>query len=173
MSVMVGLNMCDWTSSSPPLGLHVPSPFGQCALARKWGPGNLTLPPRGGSRGAFAPPGTQEGLGGRRPPNSIPRQTQNLSFCQVNFVAGCRQRWRWDGSFSLYALLLLFAIVLGNCTGAHTRQRWILMQVALLSLYADLSRKTFLQELSKVKCQATFIPICGPAPSAKCLMCGS
>ena len=29
------LNMCDCTSCSSTLGLHVPSPFGQCALARK------------------------------------------------------------------------------------------------------------------------------------------
>ena len=27
-----GLNMCDWTSCSSPLGLHVPLPFGPCAI---------------------------------------------------------------------------------------------------------------------------------------------
>ena len=41
MSVMVGLNMRNWTSCSSPLGLHVPSPFGQCAPARKESPGGL------------------------------------------------------------------------------------------------------------------------------------
>ena len=42
-------------------------------------------------RGEFAPPppGKQGGLGAAGPPNSIPRQTQNLNFCQNNFVAGC------------------------------------------------------------------------------------
>ena len=80
---MVGLNICDWTSCSSPLVLHVPSPFGQCALARR---GDLgALPPRRGVWGAFAP---------HKPANSIPRQTQNINLCQVNFVAGCRSNTR-------------------------------------------------------------------------------
>ena len=71
-----------------PLGLHVPSPFGHCALARKVGPGGLP-PGRGFWGGPSLPPGKQGGLGGRRPPNAIPRQTQNQNFTQVNAVAGC------------------------------------------------------------------------------------
>ena len=87
MSATVGLNMCDWRSCSSPLGLHVPSPFGQCALVRKGGAKGLA--PRAGRLGnPLAPAGKQASLGGRRPPNSIPRQSQNLNFCQVNFVAG-------------------------------------------------------------------------------------
>ena len=91
MSVMVGLNMRDWTSFSSPLGLSDPSPFGQCALARRGGPGGLA-PQAGNLGGPLASPGKQEGLAGRRPPNSISRQTQNLSCCQVNFVAGCSKK---------------------------------------------------------------------------------
>ena len=107
-------------------GFMFPRRSGNARLRASGVRGTLPCPPEGAQGGPSPPPGTQEGLGGRRPPNSIPRQTQNLSFCQVNFVAGCRQRWRWDGSFSLYALLLLFAIVLGNCTGATLRAkcRW-------------------------------------------------
>ena len=36
-----------------------------------------------------APPRKQGDLGGRMPPDSIPRQSKNQSFTQVNFVAGC------------------------------------------------------------------------------------
>ena len=49
-----------------------------------------TDPPGRGSGEAISPPGKQGGLGGRRPPNSIPRQTQNSNFTKVNFVAGYR-----------------------------------------------------------------------------------
>ena len=48
--------------------LHVPSPFVQCALARKGGPGGLA-PRAGGLGGPSAPPGQQGGLGGGTPPN--------------------------------------------------------------------------------------------------------
>ena len=41
MSVTGGLKMCNWTSCSSPSGFHVPSPFAQCALARKEGLGGL------------------------------------------------------------------------------------------------------------------------------------
>ena len=34
-------------------------------------------------------PQKQGALGGRRPANSIPRQTQNQKITQVNFVSGC------------------------------------------------------------------------------------
>ena len=68
MSVMVGLNMCDWISCSSSVVLHVPSPYDHCALARKGGPGGLT-PWAGGLAGPSAPPGQQGGLGGGTPPN--------------------------------------------------------------------------------------------------------
>ena len=48
--------------------LHVPSPFVQCALARKGGPGGLA-PQAGGLRGPSASPGKQGGLRGGTPPN--------------------------------------------------------------------------------------------------------
>ena len=35
------------------------------------------------------PPGKQGGLGGRWPPNSIPRHTQNQHLGQANILAGC------------------------------------------------------------------------------------
>ena len=99
MSVMVGLNMCDWTSCSSPLGIHVASPFAQRPRGVRG-----ALPPGRGVWEAFAPPRKQDGLVGRKPRNSIPRQTQNihfcqinlarqtqnLHFCQINLVAGCR-----------------------------------------------------------------------------------
>ena len=44
LSVMVGLSMCDWTLGSSPFGLHVPLPFGPCAIARKGGSARLYIP---------------------------------------------------------------------------------------------------------------------------------
>ena len=56
---------CDWTSCSVPLGLHVPSPFVPCALARK---GDLGSPAPGAGAGELSAPGAQGDLGGRRTP---------------------------------------------------------------------------------------------------------
>ena len=49
-------------NSSSPVVLHVPSPFVQCALARKRGPG-APCPPGGSSGGAFGPPRAAGGFG--------------------------------------------------------------------------------------------------------------
>ena len=83
---------------SSTLGLHVSSPFGQCALARKGGPGSLA--PLGGE-------GKQEGLGGRGPPNSTPRPTQNLNLCQVflSRVVGKTKQFRKRSSFKSSIIL--------------------------------------------------------------------
>ena len=57
-----------------------------CAQGGSRGP----CPPGEGSGGVFAPPREAGGLGGRRPRNSIPRQTQNqILRTQVFFDAGC------------------------------------------------------------------------------------
>ena len=80
MSVMVGLNMFDWTSCSSPLGLHVPSQFAQCTLARKGCPGAL-LPGR-------------EGWGGRRLPQIDPRlagEARNLPRAQARIARMARE----------------------------------------------------------------------------------
>ena len=87
-TVMFGLSICDWTSCSSPLGFHVPSPFWQCACAQG-GSGGPSSQVGGRSGGPFGLPEKQGSLKGRRPPNSIPRQSPNLCSAKVNFVAGC------------------------------------------------------------------------------------
>ena len=68
---MVGLNMCDCISCSSPVVLHVPSPFGLCALARKKG-GSGRLVPGARVWGSLRPPREAGGFGGAQGPVTNP-----------------------------------------------------------------------------------------------------